>query len=205
MIVVASLGGLPPLCTLLAGLPADYPVPLLVVRHQRPSERPDPLPWLLAKHSALPVRAARQNAFAHRPGVTVIPSGSAGVIEAGGCLRLRERTVLEGSGLTDGDALLASAAAAYAPGPVIGVVLSGMLHDGTDGIRAVKRNGGRVLAQDPATAKARQMPASAIATGCVDFILRPERMAAALICLAMAPGGAQLLTVPLPHWAKLGA
>jgi two-component system chemotaxis response regulator CheB len=49
------------------------------------------------------------------------------------------------------------------------------------------------------------MPANAIATGCVDFILPPERMPAALIALAMAPGGAQLLTVPLPHWAKMGA
>lgn len=205
MVVIASLGGLAPLCTLLAGLPANYPVPLLVVRHQRASERPDPLPWLLAKHTALPVRSADEKAFAHRHGVTVIPSGSAAAVDAGGRLQLRPRAARNSPGPTDGDALLASAAAAYAPGPMIGVVLSGMMHDGTEGIRAVKRNGGRVLAQDPATAQAQYMPASAIATGCVDFILRPERMAAALICLAMAPGGAQLLTVPLPHWAKLGA
>jgi hypothetical protein len=60
-------------------------------------------------------------------------------------------------------------------------VLSGMLRDGTEGIRAVKRHGGRVLAQDPATARAAGMPSSALATGCVDFVLPPRRIAAALI------------------------
>ena len=49
------------------------------------------------------------------------------------------------------------------------------------------------------------MPASAIATGCVDFVLPPHRLAAALIALTMAPGAAALLSVPAPHWAALGA
>jgi two-component system chemotaxis response regulator CheB len=47
------------------------------------------------------------------------------------------------------------------------------------------------------------MPVSAIATGCIDFVLPPHRIAAALIALTMAPGGASLLTVPSPHWAAL--
>ena len=49
------------------------------------------------------------------------------------------------------------------------------------------------------------MPSSAIATGCVDFVLPPHKLASALIALAMAPGAADLLTVPLPHWASIGA
>jgi two-component system chemotaxis response regulator CheB len=69
----------------------------------------------------------------------------------------------------------------------------------------VKRHGGRVLAQDPATARAASMPSSAIATGCVDFVLPPHRLAAALTALTMAPGGASLLAVPVPHWACLDA
>lgn len=205
VVVIASSGGLSPLSALLAGLPASFPVPLLVMRHHPASERQDRLAWLLAKRTVLPVRCARRGIFAHSPGVTVIPHGHTAAAAAGGYLRLRPQACQNGPGRTDGDALLASAATACAPGSVIGVVLSGMMHDGTEGIRAVKRHGGRVLAQDPATAQARNMPASAIATGCVDFILAPERMPAALISLAMAPGGAQLLTVPLPHWAKLGA
>ena len=67
----------------------------------------------------------------------------------------------------------------------------------------MKRFGGRVLAQDPATARAASMPSSAIATGCVDFVLPPHRLAAALIALTMAPGGASLPAVPAPHRAGL--
>jgi two-component system, chemotaxis family, protein-glutamate methylesterase/glutaminase len=88
---------------------------------------------------------------------------------------------------------------------MIGVVLTGMLKDGTKGVRAVKRHGGRVLAQDPATARASGMPSSAIATGCVDFVLPMHRIAPALVALTMAPGAAELLTVPTPPWASLHA
>jgi two-component system chemotaxis response regulator CheB len=205
VVVIASLGGLSPLSALLAGLPASFPVPLLVMQHRHASERPDGLACLLARRTVLPVRSACQGGVARNPGVTVIPPASAAAVDAGGYLHLQPRPGRIGLGRADGDALMGSAAAASAPGAVIGVVLSGMMHDGTEGIRAVKRTGGRVLAQDPATAQARNMPANAIATGCVDFILAPERIPAALISLTMAPGGAQLLTVPLPPWAKTGA
>ena len=88
---------------------------------------------------------------------------------------------------------------------MIGVVLTGMLRDGTTGVRAVKRHGGRVLAQDLATARAGSMPSSAIATGCVDFVLPLHRIATALVALTMAPGAAELFTVPIPPWASLHA
>lgn len=205
VVVIASLGGLSPISALLAGLPASFPIPLLVMQHRHASERHDGLAWLLADRTVLPVRSAGQGGSAHNRGVTVIPPGSAAAVDAGGYLRLRPRAGQAGPGRADGDALLASAAAASANGTVIAVVLSGRMQDGTDGIRAVKRHGGRILAQDPATARAPSMPASAIATGCADFILPPELLPAALISLAMAPGGAQLLTVPIPHWAKLTA
>lgn len=205
VVVIASLGGLSPISTLLAGLPANFPVPVLVMQHRHASERADALAWLLAIRTALPVSSARDGACAYSPGATVVPPGAAAAVEAGGYLRVQPRTGRVVAARTDGNALLASAAAEPSAGPVIGVVLSGKMKDGTEGIRAVKRHGGRVLVQDPVTAQAPAMPASAIATGCVDFILPPERMPAALISLVMAPGGAQLLTVPIPHWAQLGA
>jgi two-component system, chemotaxis family, protein-glutamate methylesterase/glutaminase len=96
-----------------------------------------------------------------------------------------------------GDALLASAAAVL-PGPAIGVILSGMLTDGTRGIRAIKRHGGRVLVQDPATARAASMPASALATGCVDFTLPPHRLAPAPVALTMAPAAPACWPCPPP-------
>jgi two-component system chemotaxis response regulator CheB len=70
-------------------------------------------------------------------------------------------------------------------------------------VRAIKRNGGRVLAEDPRTAQASSMPAHAIATGCVDFALPNRRLAPALITLTLAPGGADMFAVPTPAWATL--
>jgi two-component system chemotaxis response regulator CheB len=205
VVLLASVGGLSPISVLLAGLPASFPTPLLVMQLRYPTDRPDGLAWLLASRTALPVRSASDGALARTRGVTVIPPGQDATLDHNGCLCLKPQAERTGTKRTDGDALLASAAAASPNGTVIGVILSGTMHDGTDGVRAVKRHGGRVLVQDPATATAHNMPASAIATGCADFILPPEGMSSALICMAMAPGGAQLLTVPLPHWAALGA
>ena len=201
VVVVASLGGLPVLATLLGGLPGTFPVPVLVVSH-RPGSEHDTLAALLAKQASLPVRAGTAGLATWGPGVTVIPGGTSATISQGRQLGLRP--VADRRDLC-GDTLLASTAEAARPGHVIAVVLSGMLHDGTEGIRAVKRHGGRVLAQDPATARAGSMPSSAMATGCVDFVLPPHRLAAALTALTMAPGGADLLAVPAPHWAGLGA
>jgi two-component system chemotaxis response regulator CheB len=198
VVVVASLGGLPVLTTLLKGLPSTFPVPVLIVSH-RPHHEHDSLAALLQKQTSLPVRTGTQGQAARDPGIIVIPGGTSATLDGSQQLALTPLTRRSAGG----DALLASAAEAARPGSAIAVILSGMLHDGAEGIRPVKRYGGRVLAQDPATARAASMPSSAIATGCVDFVLPPHRLAPALVALAMAPGGASLLAVPAPHWADL--
>lgn len=198
VVVVASVGGLPVLSTLLRGLPDTFPVPVLIVSH-RPRQSHDTLSDLLRRQTSLPVRAGIPGLTSWGPGVTVIPGGTSATFAGDRQLLLEQETRPMNTG---GDALLGSVAAAR-HGPAIGVILSGMLNDGTEGIRAVKRNGGRVLAQDPATARAGSMPASALATGCVDFVLPPHRIAPALVALTMAPGAADLLTVPIPHWATV--
>ena len=66
-------------------------------------------------------------------------------------------------------------------GPVIGVVLTGMGRDGTDGVQAVKEAGGVVIAQDEATSEWFSMPRSAIATGAVDYVLPLDRIGAKLV------------------------
>jgi two-component system CheB/CheR fusion protein len=63
----------------------------------------------------------------------------------------------------------------------IGIIVSGTASDGTLGIKAIKGEGGMVIAQDPDTAKYDGMPRSAIGTGLVDFILTVERMPQTLI------------------------
>jgi two-component system chemotaxis response regulator CheB len=97
-----------------------------------------------------------------------------------------------------GDSLLASVAEA-AGHAAVAVVLTGMLTDGALGVQAIKRRGGRILAEDPRTARASSMPAHAIATGCVDSTLPNDRLAAALIALTSrrATGASAGLCSPL--------
>jgi chemotaxis response regulator CheB len=60
----------------------------------------------------------------------------------------------------------------------IAVILSGGGEDGVKGIRNIKELGGRVIAQDPDTCRFPYMPANAITSGAVDYILKPEEMPA---------------------------
>ena len=68
-----------------------------------------------------------------------------------------------------------------------GVILSGTGSDGSLGIRAIKAEGGIILAQDEQSAKYDGMPKSAVATGTVDFILPPEKIAAELVRISRHP------------------
>ena len=74
----------------------------------------------------------------------------------------------------------------------VGIVLSGTGSDGTHGLLAIKAGGGITFAQDDKTAKYTPMPASAIAAGCVDFVLPPAQIAQELahtaVFLRAAPG-----------------
>ena len=72
------------------------------------------------------------------------------------------------------DLFLTSLAKAMGP-RAVGIVLSGMDGDGTEGCRQIKANGGVTFAQD-ASAEAEAMPLSAQAAGCVDFVLPPDKI-----------------------------
>jgi two-component system CheB/CheR fusion protein len=76
------------------------------------------------------------------------------------------------------------------------IVLSGSGSDGTQGLRAVKGEGGMAMAQDPDTTDYDGMPRSAIATGLVDYVLPPERMAAQLMAYVAHAFGHPPVTTP---------
>jgi two-component system, chemotaxis family, protein-glutamate methylesterase/glutaminase len=193
--MAASAGGVRALQTVISALPAPFPTPVLVVQHRRPGT-PDLLTGLLRARAVLPVRTAVDGSL--HPGVTVLPAGMSAHLSAPGAMTL-------GSTPTNrtADVLLASAAAAFGP-RVLAVVLTGRLDDGAAGVRAVRRAGGRVLAQDPDDAESPGMPNAALATGCVEHALPLSHIAAALVAYTMAPGAADLLAVPVPPWARLG-
>jgi two-component system, chemotaxis family, protein-glutamate methylesterase/glutaminase len=198
--MVASLGGLAAVTEVLRALPADFPPRVLITQHGRSEPGPNRLARLLASVTALPVDTATTGSeLADGPGVTVIPNGHCATVD-----EARSVSLSQVEPRHCGDVLLASLAPVLGPA-AIAVVLTGMLDDGARGVRAIKRHGGRVFVQDPATAQAPGMPSAALATGCVDFALPLHRIAQALVSLTMAPGGAELLTVPTPAWARLHA
>ena len=69
----------------------------------------------------------------------------------------------------------------------IGVILSGAGSDGSAGLEAIKAAGGVTFAQELSTAKFSSMPQAAAATGCVDFVLPPEGIAAELVRIGRHP------------------
>ncbi len=175
--IAASAGGITALQTLLSTLPRDLPVPVAVVLH-RSRREVDLLPMVLGRSSTLPVRPAE-------PGKPVQP-GTVYVAPADAHLLVgsdRRFELMDGGRIrhvrSSADPLFSSAA--HVLGPVIGVVLTGMGEDGTDGVQAMKRAGGIVIAQDEATAEWFGMPRSAIGTGAVDYVLPLDRIGAKLV------------------------
>src|SRR5439155_2799328 len=69
----------------------------------------------------------------------------------------------------------------------IGIILSGTASDGAEGVRAIKVEGGITFAQDEASAKYTGMPRTALATGCVDFVLPPPAIARELAQISRHP------------------
>jgi len=71
-------------------------------------------------------------------------------------------------------------------GKLIAVIVSGYDGDGADALKSIKEAGGITIAQKPETAKQPDMPESAIASGCIDFILSPEDIAREIVRIVSA-------------------
>ena len=80
------------------------------------------------------------------------------------------------------DVFLRSAVSIYGSS-LIAAILTGMLNDGANGVRAVKRAGGFVIAQDQATSVIWGMPRAAIETGAVDLVLPLDKLASTFLSL----------------------
>jgi two-component system chemotaxis response regulator CheB len=154
------------LITLVRGLPADLPAAVFVVLHM-PADSPSALPAILERQGPVPaVRAA--DGLAITPGRIYVAPPDHHLLLAPGCVRVG-RGPKENMHRPAIDPLFRSAAQTYGP-RVIGVVLSGMLDDGTSGLKAIKERGGVAVVQDPRDALYASMPQSAIAHVAVDFV-----------------------------------
>jgi two-component system chemotaxis response regulator CheB len=192
VVVVGSQGALGSFLSVLGGLPSGFPAAIVFDLHR--SESHGALEALLRRRGALPVVSACEGLQLIPGTVYLAPHDRQLIITADrrlGILGTGDRV-----GHPFAEQLLMSAAAAFGP-RVIAMVLSGRLDRAADGVRAVKRQGGRVLVQHPETAAATGMPTAALATGCVDFALEPVALSHALLALCAAPGAAALFRVRL--------
>lgn len=180
--VCASVGGPQVLARLLGALPADYPIPILVVQHIAAGFTDGLVGWL-DQAVRVPVRVAVPGART-APGVWFAPEGAHLTLAASGRLTLDRRTVA-GHHCPSGDVLLNSIATAAGKAGVA-VVLSGMGRDGAAGAAAVRHRGGLAIAQDEQSSAVFGMPKSAIDLG-ITVVLSPEGIAACLLGLRHEP------------------
>jgi two-component system CheB/CheR fusion protein len=168
----SSAGGLEPTQQLLRAVPPDLGMAFVVIQHLSPTYE-SMLADILSRSTAMPVVEVHDAPAVEPNHVYVIPPNRS-ISLLDGRLALQPRSSVGGY-YRPIDEFFGSLA--QDPGHVaIGVVLSGTGNDGTAGLQAIKAEGGITFAQD-GSAQQEGMPHSAIATGCVDFVLPPARIA----------------------------
>lgn len=182
----ASAGGLEAFSDILGHMPPDPGMALVLIQHLDPRHH-SVLTELLSRATPMPVLEIREGTVAESNHVYVIPPNSNLTILRG-VLRLTPRNL---SGPQMPIDLFFRTLADEEGSKAIGVILSGTASDGTLGLKAIKAEGGITFAQDENSAKYDGMPRSAIAAGCVDFVLPPAEIANELVRLCRHPYVAQ--------------
>ncbi len=178
----ASAGGLEAFTELLKHLPFDTGLGFVLVQHLDPQHE-SALPQLLMRATSMVVCEVTNNLRVQANHVYVIPPNTnLGIAQ--GVLRLRPRLQTRTPARSI-DFFFESLALDQRE-RAIGVVLSGTATDGTLGLEAIKAEGGITFAQDD-SARYDSMPRSAVAAGCVDFVLKPEDIAKELARIAKHP------------------
>ena len=176
VVVGASFGGFDALKVLLGALPAAFSSPIVIVQHQgSPSAG---LSTLLQRYTALVVVDAEDKEDM-LPGVAYVAPPSYHLLVESGSLALSVDPPVSHARPSI-DVLFESAADVYGH-RAIGVVLTGTGRDGATGLARIKQRGGRTIVQDPATAMRAAMPAAALASTTVDWILPLEMIGPRLV------------------------
>jgi two-component system chemotaxis response regulator CheB len=158
----------------LAALPADFPVPILVVQHMAHGFMDGFALWL-DKTSALQVRIAKSGEEVLPGTVYVAPDDLHMTI--GSDRRIQLRIAPPEEGFRPSISYLFRSIAESFGGSGMAVLLTGMGRDGVDGLVKLHRAGGVTVAQDEATCVAFGMPREAIRQNCVDHVLAPDEIA----------------------------
>jgi len=198
----ASAGGLAAFEAFFAGMPADVDpgMAFVLVQHLAPDHK-SLLPELLGRYTRLPVFEV-EDGMVVRPNCVYVMPPAHDMALVSGTLHLLEPSEPRGQRLPI-DCFFRSLAADQGS-HAIGIVLTGTGSDGTEGVRAIKAEGGMVIAQSTASTEFDGMPHSAIATGLVDYELPPTAMPAQLIAYAVLAFDTprDVSTLPSPQLAS---
>ena len=169
---------------MLAGVPDDIDLPIVVAQHRHRNSLEETLSGLLSSHIGRPVAEVDDKLPIERGRVYLAPPDYHLLVEHGWfALSVDERVQFARPSI---DVLFQSAADAYGTG-VIGVVLTGSNEDGAAGLARIKERGGVAVVQDPAGAARRAMPDAAIAATVADAVLPLEEIGPFIYGLCMEP------------------
>lgn len=177
VVVGCSLGGMNALQTIFSSLTEDFCVPVAVVQHRHKASN-ESLPAYFRRESHLCV-ADVEDKQPIEPGCIYLAPANYHLLVERGAFSLSVDAAVAYSRPSI-DVLFESAADAYREN-LVAVVLTGSNADGARGAQKIKRRGGLVIVQDPATAEAPEMPQAVIDSTRVDRILPLDRIGPFLV------------------------
>jgi two-component system, chemotaxis family, protein-glutamate methylesterase/glutaminase len=168
VVVGVSAGGVEVLKVLLALLPVDFILPVVIVQHLHPQQDRFFIGYL-GQSCMLPVREAEEKEAVTPGAVYFAPPNYHLMIESDRTFSLSVDEKVNFSRPSI-DVLFETAAEAYGSG-LIGIILTGASKDGAVGLQRIKQHGGTAIVQDPQTAEFPAMPLAALRATEVDFVL----------------------------------
>jgi two-component system, chemotaxis family, protein-glutamate methylesterase/glutaminase len=177
--VGGSAGGLDSYIRLLRHLPPDMGIAVVIVNHLRTVATQ--LPEILPSYTRMPVELITDRLLIEPNRVFVIPEQRDLHVLDG---EFRLKPISKPRGWPDVITVFLRSLTAHWHGKLIAVIVSGYDGDGAAALCGIKEVGGITIAQKPDTAGQPDMPGSAIASGCIDFILSPEDIGRKIAAIA---------------------
>jgi chemotaxis response regulator CheB len=179
--VGGSAGGLDAYKRLLRHLPSDLGAAIVIVNHLRTvSTR---LHEILPNYTDMPVELITDGLVLHPNHIFIIPEKRDLHVLNG---EFRLKPISKPHGWPDVITVFLRSLTRHWDGKLIAVIVSGYDGDGAEALCGIRDVGGITIAQKLATASQPDMPESAIASGCIDFILSPEDIAREIMRLTRA-------------------
>jgi len=176
-----STGGPQALQVLLSKLPVNLSCGILIVQHISHGFVEGLAEWLQAS-SPLDIRVAKAGDILGAGEVLLAPDDYHIKIDPGRRVILSEDMTKSSPHVPSIDVMMQSVAEAFGK-EAVGVIMTGMGHDGIEGIKAIKKAGGKTIAQDEKTSVIFGMNREAIETGCVDRIIAIENIADEIVSM----------------------